>query len=163
MTAIPPDAVEARSFRDWMLAARHERLGVATAVGATAVCLVLRLAMSPLLEDRLGFLFFIPAIIGAAAFGGAGSGVLATVLGLPAGATPLASRVHRVSGGLPQYAPGHLDRVSALEGELISAFPRLVLAGAAYRGTSVPLCIRQGRDAADKLLHRVAGTAGVRV
>ncbi len=85
---------------------------------------------------------------------------LATVLGLPAGATPLASRVHRVSGGLPQYAPGHLDRVAALEGELISAFPRLVLAGAAYRGTSVPLCIRQGRDAADVLHHRMLGTAG---
>ncbi len=85
MTATPPDAVEARTFRDWMLAARHDRLGVATAVVATAVCLALRLAMSPLLEDRLGFLFFIPAIIGAAAFGGAASGVLATLLGLACG------------------------------------------------------------------------------
>lgn len=80
---------------------------------------------------------------------------LTRVLGFPAGATPLASRVFRAIRGLPQYTPGHLDRVTDLEGELISAFPRLVLAGAAYRGTSVPLCIRQGRDAADHVLHRV--------
>lgn len=86
-------------------------------------------------------------------------GELAAVLGFPAGTTPLASRVHRVTAGLPQYAPGHLQRIDALEGDLISALPRLALAGAAYRGTSVPLCIRQGRDAADVLLWRVAAVA----
>lgn len=80
---------------------------------------------------------------------------LTRVLGFPAGATPLDSRVFRAIRGLPQYTPGHLDRVTDLEGELISAFPRLVLAGAAYRGTSVPMCIRQGRAAADLVLHRV--------
>lgn len=89
-------------------------------------------------------------------------GELTKILGLPAGATPLASHVHRVSEGLPQYTPGHLDRIAALEGELISAFPRLVVTGAAYRGTSVPHCIRQGREAADALLRRGVG-AKVRV
>lgn len=80
---------------------------------------------------------------------------LARILGFPAGAGPIDQRVFRAVRGLPQYTPGHLDRVTDLEGELISAFPRLALAGAAYRGTSVPLCIRQGRDAADLVLHRV--------
>lgn len=80
---------------------------------------------------------------------------LARILGIPAGVAPVDQRVFRAVRGLPQYTPGHLDRVTELEGELISAFPRLALAGAAYRGTSVPLCIRQGRDAADLVLHRV--------
>jgi oxygen-dependent protoporphyrinogen oxidase len=84
---------------------------------------------------------------------------LVEILGLPVGATPLASHVYRVSDGLPQYAPGHLDRIAELEGELISAFPRLAVAGAAYRGTSVPHCIRQGREAADTLLRRGVGRA----
>lgn len=80
---------------------------------------------------------------------------LTRILGFPAGATPVDRRVFRAIRGLPQYKPGHLDRVTDLEGELISVFPRLAIAGAAYRGTSVPLCIRQGRDAADLVRHRV--------
>lgn len=87
---------------------------------------------------------------------------LARILGFPAGATPLDHRVFRAIRGLPQYQPGHLERVNDLEGELISAFPRLTLAGAAYRGTSVPMCIRQGRDAADLVLHRVLRPVAVR-
>ena len=85
MTATPPDAIETRTVRDWMLATRHTRLGLATAVLATGASLLLRLGMSPLLEDRLAFLFFIPAVIGAAALGGTAPGVLATLLGLACG------------------------------------------------------------------------------
>ena len=85
MTTTPPVAIEARPLRDWMLATRHTRLGLATAAVVTAAGLMLRLVMSPLLEDRLAFLFFIPAVIGAAALGGAASGAVATVLGLACG------------------------------------------------------------------------------
>lgn len=85
MTATPPDTTRTRAVRDWMLATRHTRWGLASAVGVTAVCLGLGLAMSPSLQDRLAFLIFIPAVIGAAAFGGAASGALATLLGLACG------------------------------------------------------------------------------
>lgn len=85
MTTTPMETSEVRPIRDWMLATRHTRLGLATAVIATAAGLMLRLALSPLLEDRLAFLFFIPAVVGAAALGGAAPGVLATALGLACG------------------------------------------------------------------------------
>lgn len=85
MTTTSPVAIETRPLRDWMLATRHTRLGLATAAVVTAAGLMLRLVMSPLLEDRLAFLFFIPAVIGAAALGGAASGAVATVLGLACG------------------------------------------------------------------------------
>ncbi|MBO9532691.1 MAG: protoporphyrinogen oxidase [Solirubrobacteraceae bacterium] len=82
---------------------------------------------------------------------------LAEILGLTA--PPIASRVVRVSGGLPQYAPGHPERIAAATTEVAEALPALSLAGAAYRGASVPLCIRDGRAAADAQLIRLGLTA----
>ena len=57
-------------------------------------------------------------------------------------------RVNRWRRGFPQYEPGHLDRVDAIEREIAAALPNVALAGAAYRGLGVPACIRSGRDAA---------------
>jgi oxygen-dependent protoporphyrinogen oxidase len=57
-------------------------------------------------------------------------------------------RVNRWVRGFPQYEPGHLDRVDAIEREVAAALPNVALAGAAYRGLGVPACIRSGRDAA---------------
>jgi protoporphyrinogen/coproporphyrinogen III oxidase len=88
-------------------------------------------------------------------------GELARILGFTA--RPLASRVVRVSGGLPQYEPGHPERVAVATGEVRQALPGLSLAGAAYRGTSVPLCIRDGRGAADDQLARLKITASAEV
>ena len=61
-----------------------------------------------------------------------------------------ASRVTRWWRSFPQYAPEHLRRVEVLheEGEL----PGLVFAGAAFEGLGVPACIRQGTDAARRVL-----------
>lgn len=68
---------------------------------------------------------------------------LVAVIGVSA--SPVLSRVNRWGGGLPQYAPGHLDRVRRAR----SALPAgLVVCGAAYDGVGVPACIRSGRDAA---------------
>lgn len=83
MTTNPAQAIEARSIRDWMLAARHTSLGLATAVSLTAAGFMLRPVMSPLLEDRLAFLIFMPAVIGAAALGGAPRGRWRSCSGLP--------------------------------------------------------------------------------
>ncbi len=69
------------------------------------------------------------------------------VLGLRGAPTEV--RVGRWERSLPQYAPGHLDRVAAMEAAL-DGLP-IVLAGAAYRGLGVPACINQGEQAAARL------------
>lgn len=79
--------------------------------------------------------------------------------GLPAAARPVAHRVFRVRQGLPQYEPGHPERISAAVAEVASVLPALTLAGAAYRGTSVPMCIRDGRAGADAQLARLMPAA----
>jgi oxygen-dependent protoporphyrinogen oxidase len=59
---------------------------------------------------------------------------------------PLAAGVQRWGGALPQYAPGHLDRVAAARAALPGT---LALAGAGYDGVGIPACIRSGQAAAD--------------
>lgn len=66
--------------------------------------------------------------------------------------TPVAHRITRWPRSFPQYLPHHLDRVAAIDAALARDCPRLVVAGAAYRGVGVPACIRQGREAARSLL-----------
>ena len=57
--------------------------------------------------------------------------------------------MHRWGGALPQYPPGHLDRVAAVR----AALPRsLALAGAAYDRVGIPSCVRSGWEAADRVL-----------
>jgi len=64
------------------------------------------------------------------------------VPGLP---TPQASRVQRWGGALPQYGPGHPDRVAAARDRLPAT---LRLAGAAYDGVGIAACVRSGQAAA---------------
>jgi oxygen-dependent protoporphyrinogen oxidase len=63
---------------------------------------------------------------------------------------PCEVRVNRWPSSLPQYAPGHLDRVDAIERALPD---RVAVAGAALRGVGVPACIRSGREAAARFLR----------
>ena len=48
---------------------------------------------------------------------------------------------------MPQYAVGHLARMTELE-SLLSATPGLHLVGSAYHGVGLPDLIRQGRTTA---------------
>ena len=64
---------------------------------------------------------------------------------------PVLTKVFRWQKANPQYDVGHLDRVDAIEGR-ISKFPRLFVAGAAYRGVGLPECIRSGKGAAQAAL-----------
>jgi protoporphyrinogen/coproporphyrinogen III oxidase len=73
---------------------------------------------------------------------------LGKILGGPL-ASPLRAEVTRWGGGLPQYPPGHLDRVSTARAALP---PTLALAGAAYDGVGIPVCIRSGQRAAEQLI-----------
>lgn len=61
--------------------------------------------------------------------------------------TPIYSAVHRWGGGLPQYAPGHLDRIRRARASL--AAQPISLAGAAFDGVGIPACIASGQAAAD--------------
>ena len=64
----------------------------------------------------------------------------------------------RVAGwprSLPQYRPGHLQRVAAVDACLASETPGLVAAGAAFRGLGLPACIRGAQAAATTVARAV--------
>ncbi|MDR7483312.1 MAG: protoporphyrinogen oxidase [Armatimonadota bacterium] len=85
---------------------------------------------------------------------------LRLVMGLDA--TPRIAHVARWPHAMPQYTPGHLDRLAAAE-TVLAGLPHLALAGAGYRGVGVPDCIRQGQEAAAQVLAQIAlrpGAAG---
>ncbi len=66
---------------------------------------------------------------------------------------PILERAHRWSAAVPQYALGHVGRVSQIR-ERLAASRGLFVAGAAYRGVGIPDCIASGEAAADEaLLH----------
>ena len=58
---------------------------------------------------------------------------------------PLDVAVHRWPDAFPQYAPGHLERMAAVQRALP---PELALAGAMLGGVGIPACIASGRAAA---------------
>jgi protoporphyrinogen/coproporphyrinogen III oxidase len=65
---------------------------------------------------------------------------------------PTEVRVSRWPRSMPQYAPGHVERVDNLVSQLARAAPGIHLAGAAYKGLGVPACIAQGQAAARTVL-----------
>jgi two-component system, LuxR family, sensor kinase FixL len=94
MSATPPDLVDPRPS----LAA-----GCGVALATAAAGLAARVALSPLLADQSVFLFFVPAVVLASAYGGLAPGVVATVLGVLGGVA--------ISGPTPGLDAG--DVVSA--------------------------------------------------
>ncbi len=69
-------------------------------------------------------------------------------------APPTEVRISRWSESLPQYRPGHLDRIDDLDAALADDLPGVAAAGAALRGLGVPACIQQGRTAVRSLVGR---------
>lgn len=75
--------------------------------------------------------------------------------------TPVDTVVARWGGGLPQYAPGHLDSVAAVE-TAVAGVPGLAIAGAMLHGIGVPACIASADAAALRLAaHLGAGAPAV--
>lgn len=69
----------------WAVAADDRRAPwrtYAVALVAVLLCLLLQRALHPVFHDRVAFLIFVPAVITAAAVGGAGPGFTATILPL---------------------------------------------------------------------------------
>ncbi len=67
----------------------------------------------------------------------------------------LETRVTPWHRSLPQYRPGHLERIAAVEACLASETPGLVAAGAAFRGLGLPACVRSARTAAATIARTV--------
>jgi oxygen-dependent protoporphyrinogen oxidase len=73
-------------------------------------------------------------------------------------AAPVARRVTRWGGGLPQYNVGHLDRVARVR-EAVAGQPGLAVAGAAYDGVGIPACIATARSATMSVMRHVRAAA----
>lgn len=58
------------------------------------------------------------------------------------------SIVTRFERAMPQYAPGHAERMEAIRTQMREDSPGIFLAGAGYGGAGLPDCVRQGSDAA---------------
>jgi len=71
---------------------------------------------------------------------------------------PVDTHVQRWGGSLPQYAPGHLARVGAARAALRTSRPTLALAGAAYDGVGIPICVRSGEAAAEEIIKGLEGS-----
>ncbi len=66
---------------------------------------------------------------------------------------PIDGVVTRWGGALPQYAVGHLDRISTVRAA-VAKHPTLAVCGAAYDGVGIPACIATAQSAAT---HVVSG------
>ena len=64
---------------------------------------------------------------------------------------PLETRITRWPDALPQFRPGHLERVAGWRSALMGVSRGLAAAGAGFEGLGIPACIRQGREAAKRL------------
>ncbi|HEX4287825.1 MAG TPA: protoporphyrinogen oxidase [Trebonia sp.] len=78
---------------------------------------------------------------------------LAGAIGITA--APVARRVTRWGGGLPQYNVGHLDRVAAIRAA-VAGQPGLAVAGAAYDGVGIPACVATAKSAVSQVLAYLA-------
>lgn len=66
-------------------------------------------------------------------------------------AAPIAARVTRWDGGLPQYPVGHVDRVARIR-EHVAKLPGLAMCGAFHDGVGIPACVAAAGRAADAIL-----------
>jgi oxygen-dependent protoporphyrinogen oxidase len=85
------------------------------------------------------------------------AGLAATDLAAATGAqqAPVAARVTRWGGGLPQYTVGHLDRVARIR-SVIAGQPGLAVCGAAFDGIGIPACVATAQTAASQITAHLA-------
>jgi oxygen-dependent protoporphyrinogen oxidase len=64
-------------------------------------------------------------------------------------ATPTFHRTFRWWQAQPQYDVGHLERMKIIDADLPAG---LTLIGTAYRGVGIPDCVKQSKEAAERVL-----------
>jgi oxygen-dependent protoporphyrinogen oxidase len=69
---------------------------------------------------------------------------------------PVAARVTRWGGALPQYGVGHVERVERVR-EAVAAAPGLAICGAVLDGVGIPACVAAAGHAARDLAADLAG------
>lgn len=84
---------------------------------------------------------------------------LSTVTGVSI--VPLSAAVQRWPGGLAQYAPGHSERIAAIESGLAS-FDDLAVTGAYLHGVGVPACVASATAAARRIATAKTDTVSTR-
>jgi oxygen-dependent protoporphyrinogen oxidase len=135
--AVDERAVKATTFST----VKWPHLAAAAAPGAEALeivrCSVGRIGEEALLQRDDDDLASLAAVELAEATGVAGA--------------PVATRVTRWGGALPQYTVGHLDRVARIRAALATQ-PGLAVCGAAYDGVGIPACAATARTAVDQVL-----------
>jgi oxygen-dependent protoporphyrinogen oxidase len=82
-------------------------------------------------------------------------------MAVPVAGSPVATRVSRWGGGLPQYTVGHLGRVARIR-TAVAGQPGLAVCGAAYDGVGVPACVATARQAAQDVTAYLAQRPGIR-
>jgi len=73
-------------------------------------------------------------------------------------ARPMFDRIYRWRGAMAQYELGHLARIARIEKRL-KDIPGLEVAGNAYHGIGVPDCIREGMNAANRVVETLSAPA----
>jgi oxygen-dependent protoporphyrinogen oxidase len=69
---------------------------------------------------------------------------------------PVAARVTRWGGALPQYTVGHLGRVARIR-ENVATQPGLAVCGAVFDGIGIPACVASARTAAGQITAYLRG------
>jgi protoporphyrinogen/coproporphyrinogen III oxidase len=69
---------------------------------------------------------------------------------------PVAHRITRWGGALPQYTIGHLDRVARIRAA-VATQRGLAVCGAAYEGVGIPACVATARAAANQVTEFLRG------
>jgi oxygen-dependent protoporphyrinogen oxidase len=72
---------------------------------------------------------------------------------------PVATRVSRWGGALPQYTVGHLDRVARIRAA-VAGLPGLAVCGAAYDGIGIPACVATAQVAAGEIAAHLLHATG---
>lgn len=63
--------------------------------------------------------------------------------------------VARWKEAMPQYTIGHEERVQLLKAQFGKEFPNVYLTGSSYEGISIPDCVTQGKETAERIISQL--------
>ncbi len=72
---------------------------------------------------------------------------------------PSFQKSHTIPRAIPQYEMGHTEKLKLFREELMEKLPHFSFTGSSFYGTSIPSCIQQGLDEANRYLNERSYTA----